>query len=71
VNTIIKRHYPTSRLPADLREGLPDDGTVLIKIVPDKEPARISIAKLVGTGRNVHGDEQSVIEHINSGRKDR
>jgi hypothetical protein len=32
MNKIIRRHYPASRLPEDLREGLPADAEVTIVV---------------------------------------
>jgi hypothetical protein len=39
MNEIVRKHYPASRLPADLREGIPADSQVLVTIVVE-EPRR-------------------------------
>jgi hypothetical protein len=70
MNMIVRRRYPASRLPADLREGLPDGAEVDLTItLPDEK--RIDIADLVGTGENVHGTPEEVIAWIRAGREDR
>ena len=37
MNKIVRRHYPASRLPEDLTEGLPDDALVDIEITVDED----------------------------------
>jgi hypothetical protein len=64
MNRIVKKHYPASKLPEDLRAGLPEGAQVEIAISLEVTPEQNSIAGLVGTGRNVHGDEASVLAHI-------
>jgi hypothetical protein len=42
MNKIVKEHYPASRLPEDLREGVDPAATVTVTIVEEQEaPARI------------------------------
>ncbi len=36
MNRIVKKHYPASKLPKDLKEGLPDDALVDIEITVDE-----------------------------------
>lgn len=68
----IVRHYPIEKLPADLREGLPDAGHVRIELVPEKPAGeRVLLAPLAGSGRNVHGSEDEVLRHIRELREDR
>ena len=35
MNEIVRRHYPVSRLPDDLREGLAPDGLATVSIAPE------------------------------------
>ncbi|WP_436642252.1 hypothetical protein [Microbaculum sp. FT89] len=36
MNRIVKKHYPASKLPEDLREGLPEGAVVDIEITVDE-----------------------------------
>ena len=73
MNAIVRKHYPVSRLPADLQKDLAQDGWVEIEIRP--EPIRLftpeRLADVVGAGANVHGDEIAALEHIRRLREDR
>ncbi len=67
MNKIVRRHYPVTALPEDLRAGLPKEGWVDITLVPESgSPAPKRLAELVGSGKNVHGTERDVIAHIRS-----
>jgi hypothetical protein len=68
----VVRHYPVDRLPADLRVDLPQNGLVKIEFEVEAEPRkRRPIAHLVGSGANVHGSEQDVLDYISELRADR
>jgi hypothetical protein len=68
----IVRHYPVDQLPADLRADLPEHGLVKIEIEPETEPKeQVLLAPLVGSGRNVHGNEEEVLRYIRELREDR
>jgi hypothetical protein len=72
MNEIVRKHYPASRLPADLRKDIPEGAEVDLTItVHDGSKKKIDISKLVGTGRNVHGTPDEVIAHIRELREDR
>lgn len=72
MNKIVRKHYPVGRLPADLRPGLQEHGWVRVEIEPEAEaPSARPLAPLVGTGRNVHGSPDDVLDHIRSLREDR
>jgi hypothetical protein len=72
MNKIVRDHYPVQKLPDDLRSGLEEHGWVRIEIQPERaDPAIRPLSSLVGTGRNVHGDPDSVLAHIRSLREDR
>jgi hypothetical protein len=70
MNEIVRKHYPASRLPADLREGIPEGAEVDLTIRLADSP-RLDISKLVGTGSNVHGSPDEVIAWLRAGREDR
>lgn len=71
MNEIVRKHYPASRLPADLRQDIPEGAEVDLTITIHSAQPRINIADLVGTGQNVHGNEQEVLDYIAAGRADR
>ena len=42
MNKIVRRHYPASKLPEDLREGLPPGAQVTVEVEQEEErPARV------------------------------
>jgi hypothetical protein len=72
MNKIVRRHYPVGNLPTDLQSGLPEDGWVTVELqVEDAAQSRRPIAHLAGSGRNVHGSSEEVIQHIRELREDR
>ncbi len=71
VNKIVKRHYPVARLPSDIQAHLSGVDLVELQITPEQaHEGGIQLAPLVGTFRNVHGDEAAVIAHIRSLREE-
>jgi hypothetical protein len=72
MNKIVRRFYPIERLPDDLRSGLPRQGRVHIELEPDIGPTGArSVSMLVGSGRNVHGDDDAVLAYLRGLREDR
>jgi hypothetical protein len=71
MNKILRRFYPVNKLPADLQLGLPKHGWVHIELDPQMSDETRPIAGHVGSGRNVHGDEKAVLNHLRSLREDR
>lgn len=71
MNAIVRKHYPVERLPKDLREGLPPYGWVRIEIIPEPgAPNAKPLSQLIGSGQNVHGNEDAVLSYIRSLRED-
>lgn len=75
MNKILRRFFPVDKLPTELQSGLPKHGWVDIEIdasgVPRPDRNGLRIADLVGTGRNVHGDLDSILGHSHFLREDR
>jgi hypothetical protein len=72
MNKIVRKHYPVDHLPADLQVGLPEHGLVTIELEPEPGQAeRQSIAHLVGSGPNLHGNDREVLDYIANLRADR
>ena len=38
MNKIVRDHYPASKLPPELREGIPDSAQVQVTIVQEEKP---------------------------------
>jgi len=41
MNKIVREHYPVSKLPEDLREGVDPDATVTVTVEDLKRPERV------------------------------
>ena len=41
MNTIIRQHYPASKLPTDLREGIDPSSNVTVTVVTEEAPHRV------------------------------
>jgi hypothetical protein len=72
MNEIVRKHYPASKLPEDLRAHLPAEALVEIRITQEDgpRPKPIRLVDLIGKGENVHGTEQEVLSWIREGRDD-
>ncbi|MCB1384704.1 MAG: hypothetical protein KDJ80_02090 [Nitratireductor sp.] len=59
MNRIVKKHYPASKLPEELREGIPVDGLVEIQVTAESAPAT-SQRELIGScsGAGPVGDNE-------------
>jgi hypothetical protein len=72
MNKIVRRFYPIEKLPTDLRSGLPSHGWVNIELDPNiSEQAVHTVSDLVGSGHNVHGNLEAVLDHIQALRDTR
>ena len=68
----IVQHYPVDRLPADLRDGLPEHGWVEIEFRPKERPQpRVLLAPLVGSVESIYDSDEEVLEYIRELREDR
>ena len=38
MNKIVREHYPASRLPAELRQGIPESAQVQVTVVQEERP---------------------------------
>ena len=56
MNRIIRQHYPASRLPDDLREGIDPGGHVTVTVVEEEQrPTREKLAQLLEQARRRSG----------------
>jgi hypothetical protein len=70
MNKIFRKAYPVDRLPSDLQAALSTYQLVDIEFRPSASSTLRPVAALVGSGRNVHGDEAAIIKHVRNLRKD-
>jgi hypothetical protein len=40
MNRVVREHYPASKLPTDLREGIDPDSKVTVTVVAEEQPAK-------------------------------
>lgn len=71
MNRIVRKHVPVSELPRSWQADLPKDAHVSVEIEVEPPGQPLKISSLVGTARNIHGDEASVLEHVEELREDR
>jgi hypothetical protein len=67
----IVQHYPVDRLPADLRDGLPEHGWVEIEFrSKDRPEPRVLLAPLVGSVESIYASDDDVLQYIRELRED-
>jgi len=66
MNRIVKKHYPASKLPADLKEGLPDGAVVDIEITIDDSDAarRRTLRDYVGVAKDRNTSAEEAVRRI-------
>jgi hypothetical protein len=68
----IVQHYPVDRLPADLRDGLPEHGWVEIEFRPKDQPqSRVLLAPMIGSVESIYSSDEEVLQYIRQLREDR
>jgi DNA-binding winged helix-turn-helix (wHTH) protein len=64
MNRIVRDHYPISKLPEDLREGLPPDGEARV-VIETKPPRRgYSLAELLEIKKSIKPATDDPVERI-------
>lgn len=51
MNKIMLEHYPASKLPDDLRAGMPADATVRVTVEEEARPSREELLSLLANAR--------------------
>lgn len=64
MNKIVKHHYPVSNLPPDLREGMPIEASVSIRVELEDSTKKVRLAPLVGSAMNIHGTPDEAVAAI-------
>ena len=58
-------NYPVDQLPADLREGLPEHGSVEIEFrLKDLPKPRVPLTSFLGSVESIYESDQAVIDYI-------
>jgi hypothetical protein len=72
MNRIVREHYPASRLPEDLREGIDPAREVTVTVsVEDAPPERVmSLDEIFASGSPRYASIEEVTEHVRSLREE-
>ena len=70
MNTIIRQHYPASKLPTDLREGIDPASNVTVTIVAEEKPpaAVPSLEDIIAQRRPPYRTAEEIDEDIRRNR---
>lgn len=73
MNRIIREHYPASKLPTDLREGIDPGSSVTVTVVAEeKPPHRVrTLEEIFAARRPPYLTAEEIDAGIAEGRKDR
>jgi hypothetical protein len=73
MNTIIRQHYPASKLPTDLREGIDPNSNVTVTVVAEEKPLEKppTLEEIWARRRPPYLTAEQIDEDIREGRKDR
>lgn len=64
MNRIVKKHYPASKLPEDLREGIAPGGQVCITIEEERVPATADQLKAMIEEAQRHAKEGTIDDAV-------
>ena len=72
MNRIVREHYPASRLPEDLREGIDPAREVTVTVsVDEARPEQVmSLDEIVASGKPHYKDMTEINEHVRSLREE-
>lgn len=58
MNKIVKEHYPVSKLPIELREGIDPDGHVTVTVVEEERPPQrvMTLEEILDAARKLRGE---------------
>jgi hypothetical protein len=72
MNRIVRQHYPASRLPEDLREGIDPAREVTVTVrVEDAPPEHVmSLDEIFASGKPRYGSMDEINEHLRSLREE-
>ncbi|MEA2907811.1 MAG: hypothetical protein QOI12_5198 [Alphaproteobacteria bacterium] len=72
MNEIIRRNYPASKLPEDLREGLDPSSSVTVTVVPDTRPYEpMTLEEIFAARRPPYRTKEEIVASIRKLREER
>lgn len=73
MNKIVKAHYPASKLPVELREGIDPAGHVTVTVVEEEKPPEhvMTLEEIIAARRPPYLSAKEIDEMIDELRGDR
>ncbi len=72
MNTVVRRSYPTAKLPDDLKEGFDPAGKVTVTVVEEEPPGDVmTFEEIFATRSPPYLTREQIDEHIRQLREDR
>jgi hypothetical protein len=72
MNKVVREHYPASKLPDDLREGIDASKDVTVTVVEEDRPERVlTFEEIFALRRPPFLSKEEIDEHIRELRGDR
>lgn len=73
MNKIVKEHYPASRLPVELREGIDPAGHVTVTVIEEEQPPEriMTLEEIIAARRPPYLTAGEVDEMIDELREER
>ena len=73
MNKIVKEHYPASKLPVELREGIDPAGHVTVTVVVEEKPPEhvMTLEEIIAARRPPYLSAKEIDEMIDELRGDR
>lgn len=72
MNRVVREHYPASKLPTDLREGIDPDSNVTVTVVAEEKPAEKAptLDEIWARRRPPYLTAEQIDEDIREGRRE-
>jgi hypothetical protein len=72
MNKVVREHYPASKLPDDLREGIDPAKDVTVTVIEEERPEHVmSFEEIFATRRPPYLTREEIDAHIRELRDDR
>ena len=73
MNKIVKEHYPASKLPVELREGIDPSGHVTVTVVEEEKPPEhvMTLEEIIAARRPPYLTVEEIDKMIDESREDR
>ncbi|MEX1060154.1 MAG: hypothetical protein WED13_03960 [Methyloceanibacter sp.] len=73
MNKIVKEHYPASKLPVELREGIDPSGHVTVTVVEEEKPPEhvMTLEEIIAARRPPYLTAEEIDKMIDESREDR